>query len=950
MQRQLIWILAILLSTTLSLFAQEGTIAGKVTDETTGEILIGANVYLEGTSLGGATDADGLYSISRVPAGTYTLIVAYVGYTDAVLTQITVTADKRTTVNAALSSTGVSLNEITISASRRPEKVLDAPASVSVLDAAEIRSDVSPSSVSVLRNVTGVDVSQTGVDRREVVMRGFNNAFSGAAYVLTDYRQTAAPALAVNIQSIAPNMSIDLDRIEIVRGPGSALYGAGVDAGVIQYFTKNPFDFPGTAVSVGGGERSSFFGSFRQAGLLSEKVGYKVTGQYARADDWKLNPNDPLDAAQLSADASTFPDGSPITRNYDYEKYNLNGLLQFRLNDNTTLSANGGFSSITAVILSGIGTLQADGFGYAYGQARLQSGGFFAQAYLNRNDSGDSFPYGTGINTIDKGVQVNVQSQYEFDVSDKQNLIIGGDYEQVRPNTEGTIYGRNEDDDNISQIGGYVQSLTRLSSKLNLTVALRGDYDNIIEKLQVSPRVGLVVKPTPSSSVRATYNRAFSLPGNNSLFLDIVAGQTGPITIRGRGSKDGYTWRRNSDFAAFAGSDLIARSLNPATLGADTPIGLPLDAVYGQLYAGITATPIADLQTRLQGAGLDLSIPTIQLLVALLNPNPTDPNQPATSVQGFSKGALGIPSLTGGAPTFVNDLTDINSLTHTITQTFEVGYKGIIENKFLLAVDGYYTNKKDFVGPLTLETPLVFVPTLTADLTAAIASGIAGNETLVGALGLFNQTPESVAALLAGFGADQLPDPATPVAIVAPAENDLGVGAVPELMLAYRNFGDVSYWGIDATMQYLANENLRLFGNVSIVSDDFFNNEDLDETNTSLALALNAPKFKVKGGFSYDVPKGIAFGASSRYVQGFPVLSGPYIGGRPAPFNDNPVTLPGVDDFFLLDVNLGYDLYEVAPGLRVDVSVQNLLDNNHREFVGAPKIGRMAMARLNFAF
>ncbi len=943
MQRRLIWIMAVLFGMTLTIFAQEGTIAGKVTDETTGEVLIGANVYLQGTSLGGATDADGLYSISRVPEGTYTLVVSYVGYSEALIKQITVTAGERTTVNAALTPSGVGLNAVTISASRRPEKTLDAPASVSVLDAAEIRTAVGPSSVSVLSNTTGVDVSQTGVDRREVVLRGFNNAFSGAAYVLTDYRQTAAPALAVNIHSIMPNMAIDIDRIEVVRGPGSALYGAGVDAGVIHYITKSPFDFPGTTVSVGGGERSSFFGSFRQAGLFSENVGYKITGQYARADDWELDPTDPLDNAQLSSDAPSFPDGSPISRNYDYEKVNINGLLQFRLNDNTSLTANGGFSSYTAVVLSGIGTLQADGFGYAYGQVRLQSGGFFAQAYLNRNDAGDSFPYGSGINTVDKGVQVNVQSQYEYNVSDKQNLIFGADYEQVRPNTEGTIYGRNEDDDNIAQIGGYVQSLTKLSPHFDLTVALRGDYDNIIETFQISPRVALVVKPTQSSSFRATYNRAFSLPGTNSLFLDIVAGQTGPITIRGRGSKDGYHWRRNSDFAAFAGTDLIARSLNPATLGADSPVGLPLDAVYGQLYAGIAATPTEDLQALLASQGLNLDANTINLLVQLLSPS-------LTSVNGFSKGALGIPSLTGGAPTFVNDLTDINALTHTITQTLEVGYKGIVENKLLLAIDGYYTNKKDFVGPLTLETPLVFVPNLAADLQSAIATGIAGNETLVGALSLFNQTPESVAALLAGFGADQLPDAATPVAIVAPEENDLGVGAVPELMLAYRNFGDVSYWGIDATMQYLANQNLSLFGNISIVSDDFFNNEDLDETNTSLALALNAPKFKAKGGFSYDVPKGIAFGASGRYVQGFPVFSGPYIGGRPAPFNDDPVLAPGVDDFFLLDVNIGYDLYSVAPGLRIDASVQNLLDNEHREFVGAPKIGRMAMARLNFTF
>ncbi len=945
MLRFLPQVMVFLLISTLMLFAQEGEISGTVTDQSTGEALIGANVFLEGTTLGSATDQNGRFQIERVPAGTYTLTVSYIGYGDLSLRNITVRSGQTTTVDVQLIPTGVGLNAVTISASRRPEKTLDAPASVSVLSAADIRTVVAPSSDYLLVNTTGVDVSQTGVDRREVVLRGFNNAFSGSAYVLTDYRQAAVAALAVNVHSIMPNIALDLEKVEIVRGPGSALYGPGVDAGVIHYITKGPFDHPGTTVSVGGGERSSVFGAFRHAGLLSEKVGYKITGQYARADDWRLDPNDPIDQAQLTSDAPG------ISRNYDYEKFNINGLLQFKLGDQTFLTANGGFSTLTGTVLSGIGTVQAEGFGYTYGQVRLQSGGFFAQAYLNKNDANDSFVYGTGQAVVDNGQQLNVQAQYTFDPSPKQNFIIGADLDRTTPDTEGTIYGRNEDDDTINEVGGYIQSVTHLSEKLDFTVALRGDYDNIIEKFQVSPRVALVVKPSATSSFRATYNRAFTLPGNNSLFLDIVAAKVGGlITVRGRGSKDGYHWRRNPAFAPIAGTDLIARSLNPSTLGADMPVGLPLDAVYAQIYAGLAATPIAALQQLLAQQGLNLDANTIALFVALLNPNPSDPTQPATKVQGFTKGALGIPSLTGGAPTFVSDLTDIDPLVHTTTQTVEVGYKGIVENKLLVAVDAYYTNKKNFVGPLMMETPLVFVPNLSQDLTAAIAAGIAGNPLLAGALGQLNLTPEAVAALLTGFAAEQLPSAATPVGIVVPQENDLGPGQVPELMLAYRNFGKVDFWGVDVTLQYLASPKLSLFGNVSIVSDDFFDNEELEVTNTDLALALNAPKFKAKGGFSYNVPKGVSFGASGRFVKGFPVLSGPYVGGRPAPFNDDPKTMPGVEDYFLLDINAGYDLSEAAPGLRFDITIQNLLDNEHREFIGAPKIGRMALARLSYNF
>jgi iron complex outermembrane receptor protein len=71
-------------------------------------------------------------------------------------------------------------------------------------------------------------------------------------------------------------------------------------------------------------------------------------------------------------------------------------------------------------------------------------------------------------------------------------------------------------------------------------------------------------------------------------------------------------------------------------------------------------------------------------------------------------------------------------------------------------------------------------------------------------------------------------------------------------------------------------------------------------------------------------------------VKGFPVRSGPYVGD--------------VDDYDLVDVGAGYDLGKFTPGMSLDVLVQNLFDNEHREFIGAPKIGRLALARLNYTF
>ncbi len=580
-------------------------------------------------------------------------------------------------------------------------------------------------------------------------------------------------------------------------------------------------------------------------------------------------------------------------------------------------------------MLSGVATVHADGYGYTYGQLRLNVDNFFAQVYLNRNDGGDSFVYGA-FPVIDFSTQLVGQAQYDWaNASGRQGLIVGGDFEMIRPDTEGTI----QTDDGIDEVGGYLQSTTKLTNKLDVTAAVRADYSSIGDQdINISPRAALVFKPNNSHSFRVTFNRAYSSHGTNSNFLNIVAGQIPgtDIFLRGRGAADGYTWERNSAYSAIAGTDLVASSLNPATLGAPTPIGLPMDALYAGLYAGVSDYSASTLAAMLSGAGLPVDAATAGTLQALLNPE-------LTQVSGFSPGVLATlnASTLGIELEATRDLKDVSPLSQTVTNTFEVGYKGVINEKLLVTIDGYYTNRDNFVGPLLVETPFVIVPGITNDLIAAIATGISGNAQLNGALGLMGVSPQAAAGLLVALAGDDLPDGETPVAVVQPMENNPGVGQIPELMLTYRNFGKVSFFGADVAFQYIANESLSLFGNLSLVSDDYFDEDELDESGTGLELALNAPTLKGSAGFKYDFNSGFSFNASGRYTDGFPVLSGPYVGD--------------VDSYFLLDVGAGYDLNKFQEGLRFDITVSNATDKMHRQFIGAPQIGRQAMARITYS-
>ncbi len=911
------------------IYAQSASVTGIVTDSESRLPLLGANVVHVGSGQGTATDEAGQYTLEGLPGGGSVIRVSYAGYRSVEI-EVNLSAGETYTLDVPLVS-GIDLEQIQVTAGRRQEKVLDTPASIDVILAGDLARAVVPSTVMSLRNVTGLDMAQTGVDRHEVVLRGFSNVFSGATLVMTDYRDAGSPSIGVNLHSMMPNLSVDLDRVEVVRGPGSALYGAGVDSGVIHYITKDAFTHPGATVSISGGEQSHMNVQARVAGVLGDRVGVKVTGSYATAVDFSLQEcdsalleaskfdqcPDPDDAVQI------FVDGK---RDTDFNKYTVAGDLSFRLGAGTTLSLNAGAGVIKGALLSGIGTIQGENYQYSFAQARLSKGGLFAQFFMNINDSGDSYVYG-GEPVTEHSREYVMQAQYDMQLGARQSLIMGVDFELTRPDTKGTVLGRNEDHDNIDEYGVYAQSTTTITDRVELTMALRGDYNNVVDKVQASPRVGLVLKPNPSSSFRATYNRSFSSPSATSNWLDIVAAVLpGNIKVRGRGAATGFTYTRNPDYLGLgATTDLVASSLLPGAEGAPTPAGISTGVVYGLMYQGLVAIPDEDFALLLANAGLNVPLPLIAALKSAFNPE-------STVVEGFSPGVLGALNLsTFGIDLGITDLDDVPPLQQTISQAFEVGYKGIIDDKILVAVDVYYATKENFIGSLQVNTPLVLVPNLAQDLVRDITTGITNNATLSAALGLFGLSAEQAAQLLVDVAGSDLPGPSTPIAIVQPNENNPGVGEVPEIMLAYPNFGSIEYYGADLSLQVLVSRSLSLFGNLSWVSDDFFDHTELNEDNEDQVLALNAPSLKFKLGGQYEHRSGFSVNAAGRYIDGFRVLSGPYDGNVPS--------------YFVLDVGAGY---EINPALRVDLSINNATDSNHREFVGSPRLGRIASARLTY--
>src|SRR5882724_9880534 len=185
------------------------------------------------------------------------------------------------------------------SVSKEPEKIQRAAAAIYVLTQEDIRRSGATSIPEVLRLVPGVEVAQIDSSTWAVGIRGFGNSFSKSVLVLIDGRNVYTPLFAGVDWKLQNVMIEDVERIEVIRGPGGTIWGTNAVNGVINIITKNSKDTQGTLVSVGGGNVDQGTGEFRQGGKFGRNINYRVYGMafgrgpqfhsdHDNFDDWQL--------------------------------------------------------------------------------------------------------------------------------------------------------------------------------------------------------------------------------------------------------------------------------------------------------------------------------------------------------------------------------------------------------------------------------------------------------------------------------------------------------------------------------------------------------------------------------------------------------------------------------------------------------------------------------------
>ncbi len=233
-----------------------------------------------------------------------------------------------------------------ISVSKKPEQLSAIPASVFVVTAEDIRRSGARSIPEALRNIPGIEVARVDARQYAITAHGFNGTTSNKLLILMDGRSLYTPLFSGVFWDAQNTPMENIERIEVIRGPGATVWGANAVNGVINIITKNAADTQGYLLTSGVGNEEQGFGSLQWGGQIKENMSLRLYGQRFNRDDsvfangrqgmdqyhmeqggfrldWKASNDDAItfqgdiygsSADQRAADDITFSGGNLITK------------------------------------------------------------------------------------------------------------------------------------------------------------------------------------------------------------------------------------------------------------------------------------------------------------------------------------------------------------------------------------------------------------------------------------------------------------------------------------------------------------------------------------------------------------------------------------------------------------------------------------------------------------
>lgn len=526
---------------------QSATLAGSVTDETQAP-LSGATVELSSSRgrMTTRTGVSGRFTFDRLTPGIYDLGVTIVGFAQQRRTGVTVGNDSIEIAPFVLTLGAVS-DTVVVTASRIATTVVDAPATMSVIDNATIASAPSRSYADLLRNLPGVNVIQMSARDVNITPRQAASTLANSQLVLLDGRPVNLDFFGMVLWDYMPNNVGDIKHIEVIRGPASAVWGASAVTGVVNVITKAPRETPGTEVEMGGGflDRNAgstagsgaggvFNSSVTVARVIDDRwafrasAGYSASSAFARPVGSIPVIPDPRDVTRTVGGAPYPLDRSgPVGTAFQNQgtrqpKFDLR--LDQELRNGGRLTYSGGVAGTEGLIHSAVGPFQVEpGSLMSYAKLNYERQALSVSAFVNVLNA-------KAPNLLLADPRTNQPLRLDFSprtfdvelrdlraVGTKQVFSYGGN---LRRNVFDLTIAPGAK--NRTEAGGYLED-TIIFGRALLTAGIRIDKFGNLDHPVYSPRLALTIKPTTEQALRLSFNRAFRSPSVVENYLDASA-------------------------------------------------------------------------------------------------------------------------------------------------------------------------------------------------------------------------------------------------------------------------------------------------------------------------------------------------------------------------------------------------------------------------------------------
>lgn len=514
-------VLALVLLTTIDLSAQEGKIYGKVFSEEN-ETLAYAEVQIAALSIGTITDEDGAFVLDRIPYGTHEVLCAYLGHKEE-KRNITISATMPEVKMDIYLSPSLLIDEVVVTGTKTFQRKTDSPVIVNVLNSKTLDNVQACNLSEGLKFQPGLRV-ETDCQTCNYTQLRMNGLAGGYSQILINGRPIFSPLTGLyGMEQLPVNM---IDRIEVVRGGGSSLYGSSAIGGTVNVITKIPkrnnYEINYNYQSING--KASDHQILGNATVVSPNKNAGISFfMNNRQRDFYDHDGDNYSEIPLIKNTSIGINTFFLPRNNHKLEVSFSKLYEYRIGGEMVLDKPAYLTKQSEERTHDVYMASAD-YQINFNEDNSSAIVYAAWQQTDRNhytgifpDEEDEIkahiaqpPYGTSdVQTYNVGLQLNHRLQNFLGGSNV--LTLGSEYVYDKVYDVIPTY-RYKVDQTTGDFGLFLQSDWKILQDLTLLSGVRMDVHNLVENPVVSPRFSLLYKAIENTQIRLNYGTGFRAP------------------------------------------------------------------------------------------------------------------------------------------------------------------------------------------------------------------------------------------------------------------------------------------------------------------------------------------------------------------------------------------------------------------------------------------------------